>query len=454
VRQKDADNALVVNRSVQEGAHALKQVLLDRHRKKDQAMKPSQSKEVGGDGDEDQPNFQNNDGNNDEPMQRRKSSRKRKRRFLSTDSHNDDNDSSSNVDEDSDDTDADYCVDEKADIHSESENTGNEAVDSVDDNEDESEQPITEKFPPRNFSSMKKKDLVKLCTTFKLISSGSEESLRVRLRTFSSLWDAEIDNTIDPLRPSQVVAKLNRMERSKRTELQKDLLSGAANDKRCYKNLTDSISDNNKISSGNKLFDQKLNVNFGNMIETLNQRREANNESKTRGRKTGAEQQNQRSASSSDSGIRNGENDGRPTVEAAATEYGSNNDSNDNNSVVCIDINDSASSDFDVNNYDDTKNVNYSNPAVALSTNNVAKKNSIINRQPKTRRRYSKQQKLVTRSYSNSNRPFRSDFKSSPSTSAETTEAVAAKTWACKHCTFINVFPKRLCSMCMHRRIE
>lgn len=213
----DVEKALVMNRSIQEGVKAFKQILVQR----DKSSKNP---------DEDSSSTQSQE-------KRRRSKRK----------------SSATID----------------DVHH---GDGSFASENESNSADE-ELPIQQKMQSRNYSRMKKRELQKLCRDLKISATGNEQELRDRLRNFQNMWNAEVLHSIDPKRPSEIAAKLNSEEKAQQEERKLARANGASNVQNCMKNLNASIaSGNNKVTSGNASFDKELKASFKAMTDKLKAR--------------------------------------------------------------------------------------------------------------------------------------------------------------------------------------
>ncbi|KAL3908402.1 MAG: hypothetical protein SGILL_008495, partial [Bacillariaceae sp.] len=79
------------------------------------------------------------------------------------------------------------------------------------------ERPITTRLPPRNYSTMKSKDLKVLCDKYHLQSTGKDAKLRDKLKRFNVLWNAELDS-IFPRTPSVLAKQVDKEEKAKNIE--------------------------------------------------------------------------------------------------------------------------------------------------------------------------------------------------------------------------------------------
>lgn len=136
------------------------------------------------------------------------------------------------------------------------------------------ELPIHKKMESRNYSRMKKRELKKLCRDSNISTSGSEQELIDRLRNYQSMWNAEVLHSIDPKKPSDIAAKINKKEKAQQEEKKLAQTSGASNIKECIRKLNANIkSGNSKFTSGNITFDRELKANFKVMAADLQARR-------------------------------------------------------------------------------------------------------------------------------------------------------------------------------------
>lgn len=211
----DVEKALVMNRSIQEGVKAFKQMLINHYRSStcpDEESPPTRSSRRGN--------------------SRRKSS--------ATTS---------------------YDRSRRGDETSASSNDGASG---------DEEEPVKRKMESRNYARMKKKDLQRLCREFKIPSSGSEQELIDRVRNYQNMWNAEVLHSISPKRPSDIAAKLKKEEQAQRDEEKLAEINGASNSKECMRKLNATISSGNqKVTSGNAIFDRELKSNFEAMTAQL-----------------------------------------------------------------------------------------------------------------------------------------------------------------------------------------
>jgi ribosomal protein S27AE len=213
VNVMDVEKALVMNRSIQEGVKAFKQMLLSHYRTSKRLL-------------EDSP-----------PPRSPRCRRNRKRMSSATREY----DQSSHGDEDS--------------------RSGDEEI------------PIRQKMESRNYARMKKKDLQRLCREFKIPTSGSEQELIDRMRNYQNMWNAELLHSIDPQNSSDIAAKLKREEQAQRNEKKRAQMTGATNSKECMRKLNATLrSGNQKVTSGNATFDKKLKANFEAMTAQIQSR--------------------------------------------------------------------------------------------------------------------------------------------------------------------------------------
>lgn len=243
VNVMDVEKALVMNRSIQEGVKAFKQILI-RHNKSSNEL-PGRSlenrrrrkrKSSAPHGDESPASGVEEPASTPSLENRRRSKRK----------------SSATIDDV-------HHGDESFALENES-------------NGAEEELPIQKKMQSRNYSRMKKRDLQKLCRELKISTSGNEQELIDRLRLYQSMWNAEL-HSIDPKRPSDIAAKLNSNEKAQQEETKLAQQNGASNAQDCMKHLNASIaSGNSKVTSGNATFDKKLKDNFKVMTDALKAR--------------------------------------------------------------------------------------------------------------------------------------------------------------------------------------
>jgi hypothetical protein len=224
----DVEKALVMNRSIQEGVKAFKQILLNHHRSsKDEVLHSPSTR-----------------------SQRRR--RKSKRKSPAT-------------------------IDNSQSTH------GQEIYFSENDSErGDEEKPIQQKIESRNYARMKKKDLQRLCKNWKIPTYGSEQELLDRIRKYQNMWNAEVFS-IDPKKPSDIAAKLTKEEQAQRDEMQRAQKSGVENSKEYMKKLNASRkSGDRKITSGDATFDEKLKANFDAMTAQLQSRTEKNTKSSSK----------------------------------------------------------------------------------------------------------------------------------------------------------------------------
>ena len=239
---QDVDKALVMNRNIQEGVKIFKQMLLKTHKSSSQKQETK-----------------------DSPSSSSSSSscRKKRRRTVAvrklSNNVNYDEDANEDADEDDYEDERDNDEDEDDNIEEEEE-------------EEDQELPIQKTMDSRNLGRMKKNDLRKLCKEYDLPSNGNDEELKNRFRSFQSMWNAEVDS-INPLKPSDLVKKLKETEQAQREEKSRAIMSGVANDSQYLKKFNTSIENGNEvITSGNRNFDKKLDGNFGRLTEQLRER--------------------------------------------------------------------------------------------------------------------------------------------------------------------------------------
>lgn len=214
VNGMDVEKALVMNRSIQEGVKAFKQMLLNHDRTSKRLL-------------EDSP-----------PPRSPRCRRNKKRMSVATREY----DQSTHGDEDS--------------------RSGDEEI------------PVRQKMQSRNYARMKKKDLQRLCREFKIPTSGNEQELMDRMRNYQNMWNAEHLHSIDPQNPSDIAAKLKREEQAQQNEKKLAQMNGATNSKECMRKLNATLRNGNeKVTSGNATFDKKLKANFEAMTAKLQSQR-------------------------------------------------------------------------------------------------------------------------------------------------------------------------------------
>jgi len=212
----DIEKALVMNRSIQEGVKAYKQILLKYHL--------SSSCQV-----------------DDSPSHRSQRSRRSRKRKSPTTKDCDD-----------------FAY-------------GDNFHDTSDDRDERS--PIHKKMQSRNYGRMKKRELQKLCKELKISASGSEQELIDRLRNYQNRWNAEVLHSINPKKPSDIAAELKKEEEAQLDEKKRAQRSGASNSQECMRKLNASIkSGNQNVTSGNATFDRKIKANFEAMTAELQAR--------------------------------------------------------------------------------------------------------------------------------------------------------------------------------------
>ena len=229
VNVMDIEKALVMNRSIQEGVKAFKQMLLKHY----------------------EPPSGKNECSPSNHVQRRCRSRKRKSPSTKDNDHftqgDDTHDSSNN------------------------ETIGGE------------KSPVQKKMESRNYSRMKKRDLQKLCKELMISTSGSEQELIDRLRNYQNMWNAEVLHSIDPKNPSDIAADLKKEEEAQLNEKKRARTTGASNSQECMKQLNASIkSGKHNFTSGNATFDRKFKANFEAMTAQLQARMKTRTESCTK----------------------------------------------------------------------------------------------------------------------------------------------------------------------------
>lgn len=90
----------------------------------------------------------------------------------------------------------------------------------------EDEEPIRTRFPPRNYGTMKLKELRDLCDKYHLQSKGTDTKLRERLKRFTVLWNAELDS-IFPRTPTALAKRIDKEERAKSIEEAQSRFNGS-----------------------------------------------------------------------------------------------------------------------------------------------------------------------------------------------------------------------------------
>ncbi len=216
VDSMDIEKALVMNRSIQEGVKAYKQILLKHH------LSSSCQNEYS-------------------PSNRsQRSCRNRKRKSPTTKDYDD------------------FSY-------------GDNTRDTNDDRDESSA--ILKKMESRNYGRMKKRELQKLCKEQKISASGSEQELIDRLRNYQNRWNAEVLHSINPKKPSDIAAELKKEEEAQLNEKKMAQRSGASSSQEYMRKLNASIkSGNQKITSGNATFDRKIKANFEAMTVELQAR--------------------------------------------------------------------------------------------------------------------------------------------------------------------------------------
>lgn len=241
VVSQDVDKALVMNRNLQEGVKIFKQMLLKTHKESS-----SQKQET----------------EDSSSSSLSSSCRKRRRRTAAVRKLSN--------------KDVDYDEDVDVDDNDYDDERDNDEDEDIDDDEEEKEKDqelhIQKTMNSRNLGRMKKNDLRKLCKEYNLPSNGNDEELKNRFRTFQSMWNAEVDS-INPLKPSDLVKKLKETEQAQREEKKRAMMSGIANDSQYLKKFNTSIENGNDvITSGNRNFDRKLDGNFEKLSKQLRER--------------------------------------------------------------------------------------------------------------------------------------------------------------------------------------
>mmetsp|Transcript_28104 Transcript_28104/g.80762 ORF Transcript_28104/g.80762 Transcript_28104/m.80762 type:complete len:536 (+) Transcript_28104:175-1782(+) len=130
-----------------------------------------------------------------------------------------------------------------------------------------SEPPITTRKPlVASYHKKKLRELKAMCQQEGLNTWGSEEQLKQRHREFITLWNCEVDNTVNPKTPSQVRAILAEREAARNREQSQANLGGAAQQHRGMQSYLE------KGTSGNADLDQKIKGNFSSLIAQARER--------------------------------------------------------------------------------------------------------------------------------------------------------------------------------------
>ena len=141
------------------------------------------------------------------------------------------------------------------------------------------ELPINKRIQSRNYAGIKrngKKELQKICKEYNISTSGNEQELVDRLRSFECMWNAELDSIDTPLRPSEFVAKFKEKEKQQREAKSKEMFDGSIHHHKYLKKMTSSLLDEdnkrndkmfNQTSSGNAIFDAKIRSSFSDLIK-------------------------------------------------------------------------------------------------------------------------------------------------------------------------------------------
>jgi len=359
---QDVDKALVMNRNIQEGVEVFKLMLLKTHKSPNQQIKDSSS-----------------------------SYRKRRRRAVREVSNNIDYGEGSNEDHEND------CYN-----------------DNEEEEDEDQESTIQKRMQSRNYGRMGKRDLKNLCREYTLPTSGKDEDLKKRLRTFQCMWNAEIDS-INPLKPSDLVKKLKKMEQAQRDEKNRALISGAANDSEHLKKLNASLKRENKvITSGNEKFDKRFNGNFERMEAQLRER-----ESGSASVKSSTEVIEIIDIDFS-SDLPDGDRK-MPAISSSETDQKLSTAMNEENDYVP---------------YPARPILAPNKKSVSTSTNSSSAFSA-----------------CGLRSIKNQYTANSKKRRPSPSSNSYSSPANSS-TWACTYCTFENMSPHNLCTMCSKRKIE
>jgi len=365
---QDVDKALVMNRNIQEGVEVFKLMLL-KTRKSSNQIKDSSS-----------------------------SSRKKRRRAVREVSDNIDYDEGSNEDH-------------KKDCDSDNEEE--------EDEDEDQELTIQKTMQSRNYGRMGKKDLQKICREYTLPTSGNDEDLKKRLRSFQSMWNAEIDS-INPLKPSDLAKKLKKTEQAQRDEKNRALMSGAANDSEHLKKLNASLKNENEVfTSGNIKFDKMISGNFKKL------------EAELRERKSG-------SASTKSS-----------TEAIEIIDIDSSFDIPDGDQLAIS----SSETDQKVSTAMNEENNYVPYPArsiLAPNKNTVSSSTNSLSSSSECGLPILPKSKLSIKNQYPANLKKKRPSPSSKSSSS----AANSSTWACTHCTYENMSQHYLCRMCSKRKIE
>ena len=141
------------------------------------------------------------------------------------------------------------------------------------------ELPMSKRIQSRNYAGIKrngKKELQKICKEYNISTSGNEQELVDRLRSFECMWNAELDSIDTPLRPSEFVTKFKEKEKQQREAKSKEMFDGSIHHQKYLKKMTSSLLDEdnkrndkmfNQTSSGNAIFDAKIRSNFSDLIK-------------------------------------------------------------------------------------------------------------------------------------------------------------------------------------------
>ena len=372
----NVEKALVMNRSIQEGVKAFKQLLINHHRSSKSGIENTTTPHI----------------------QSRRKSRKRK--------------SPTTVD-------CDQSIDSDEICSA-----------SGDDEISDDELPIQHKIQSRNYSRMKKKELQKLCREYKISTSGSEQELIDRLRTFQNMWNAELLHSIDPQKPSDIAARLMKQEKAQHDEKKREQMYGGAHNKECIRKLNATLkSGDQKVTSGNMAFDKKLKTNFEAMTAELKSRMKKKVKSSPESSKTSVAHK------SIDSAHCGNEKELSCDVKVAS-------------SIEIIDIEtqpDLPNKSIEVSNSTDSS----SRLMATTGTNLVSSKQSSFDSHPPT--------PSITKSNSMKPVDTRSVSKTRSSSRKRRTNPLSSIArnqvdWACNRCTYINKGVDYLCQICGGRR--
>mmetsp|Transcript_24518 Transcript_24518/g.52819 ORF Transcript_24518/g.52819 Transcript_24518/m.52819 type:complete len:491 (+) Transcript_24518:24-1496(+) len=123
--------------------------------------------------------------------------------------------------------------------------------------------------PTVSYHSMNKKKLVQLCQKEGLNTHGNDQELKQRHSGFITLYNSECDSE-HPRSVKELVKEMKSKEMYIKMEANK---SGPRQQSKLMKNLGKSLDSNGRPTSGNEIFDAKLNNKFATMIAEVKKKK-------------------------------------------------------------------------------------------------------------------------------------------------------------------------------------